>query len=706
MKISDPIRASVQVCPIISHGRSVQRHKVFSLPIKAILSGLGFLFLFGFSGHANGLQAQPFNVDRGAPKTINEGPKVINAAKPAYPPIAAARRISGKVVVGVDIDVNGMVTEAHAQSGHPILLTAARSAALRWRFNSTREDVGIRSAKLIFNFLKISSPDQEDGFSAPYQMVVRWEGAAEKRADPLPTDGSSSNNRPNKSPLAKRIVLTPVRLGRSVISALFPRSGETIQNASYAKLTHAEPPTYPAIARAAHITGKVEVQVTIKSGSVIKAEVKSSKSPFLTNPTIANIKTWQFNPDASATFRVTYSYRIEGNETLLPESPRLELDLPRSAKITAKPFKPTCSDCPWIADPAQTNQSKFSASAEIPSIPLRSSRNNLFVPQNEEETKSPAEGYKTVELDRHQDLKDSVRKAIDLPFPKDANESREQLLRFGPPATPLIAEAIRSDSKMNPIKKAFLVDVIGRITGEESDSTLISLLSDNEPHVRGLAATYLGKRRVRAAIPNLINLLNDQDVYITITYTDPASEHPVLVRDVAIESLQAVTGTVLAPQGSKEQQAQEWVRWNSTTQTELTGRFVAFDKFQGLTNPREPIQRFVVEVQKGGLFAAGQSLKVVYFAETTSMRGGAKFLGDQTLSYANTWTMKIHQPSTEKERLACRKVDNFLRAPDGSVDEDERGKPILRFRSTRLLGDITFDDLSVMPCLILDSLTH
>ncbi len=61
------------------------------------------------------------------------------------------------------------------------------------------------------------------------------------------------------------------------------------------------------------------------------------------------------------------------------------------------------------------------------------------------------------------------------------------------------------------------------------------------------------------------------------------------------------------------------------------GKFVAVDKFQGLTNPHEPIQRFVVEVQKGELFAEGQVLKVIYFAETTSIRGGAKFLGDETL---------------------------------------------------------------------------
>jgi len=42
---------------------------------------------------------------------------------------------------------------------------------------------------------------------------------------------------------------------------------------------------------------------------------------------------------------VTYVYQIEGEQTSLPENPKVELDLPRLVKVTAKPFKPTCSDC-------------------------------------------------------------------------------------------------------------------------------------------------------------------------------------------------------------------------------------------------------------------------------------------------------------------------------------------------------------------------
>ena len=48
----------------------------------------------------------------------------------------------------------------------------------------------------------------------------------------------------------------------------------------------------------------------------------------------------------------------------------------------------------------------------------------------------------------------------------------------------------------------------------------------------------------------------------------------------------------------------------------VQGRFVAVDKLQAFTNPREPRQQLIVEVLNTRLFAKGQFIRVVYFAET------------------------------------------------------------------------------------------
>ena len=130
----------------------------------------------------------------------------------------------------------------------------------------------------------------------------------------------------------------------------------------YPQLIRAEVPMYPPLARAAHVTGIVEIQVVVEKGAITDAEVKSvvieshngsvlndegtkKVGAYLSNPSLANLKTWQFQSEDRATFVVTYIFQIQGQETSLPENPKVELDLPLFVKVTARPFKPTCSDC-------------------------------------------------------------------------------------------------------------------------------------------------------------------------------------------------------------------------------------------------------------------------------------------------------------------------------------------------------------------------
>lgn len=115
----------------------------------------------------------------------------------------------------------------------------------------------------------------------------------------------------------------------------------------YPNVIHADLPLYPPLPWTAHIGGTVDIQVTVEKGSVVDAQVKSSttKNQVLLLKSVENVKTWQFRSEDHATFVVRYVYQIVGEQTPLPENPKIELDLPLLVKITAKPFKPTCSDC-------------------------------------------------------------------------------------------------------------------------------------------------------------------------------------------------------------------------------------------------------------------------------------------------------------------------------------------------------------------------
>jgi len=166
--------------------------------------------------------------------------------------------------------------------------------------------------------------------------------------------------------MSTRILITVLVLA---VSAAGQGTGNapTAETTHYPNLIHAEMPLYPPAARAAHISGTIEVQVTVENGLVSDAQVKSADiqvtdpehrtvydaaarsrvAPMLANPSLANVKTWQFQPEGRATFTVTYVYQLESDRKPLPENenPKIELDLPRLVKITARPFKPTCDDC-------------------------------------------------------------------------------------------------------------------------------------------------------------------------------------------------------------------------------------------------------------------------------------------------------------------------------------------------------------------------
>ena len=105
-------------------------------------------------------------------------------------------------------------------------------------------------------------------------------------------------------------------------------------------------PMYPPIAKAAHVTGKVAVRVTVKDGLIVQTEVLSkpavaSGGRLLESPTLENLKTWRFAADVTGAFTVTYTYEIFDTETEEPTNAKVEMLPSLDVKITARPVKPT-----------------------------------------------------------------------------------------------------------------------------------------------------------------------------------------------------------------------------------------------------------------------------------------------------------------------------------------------------------------------------
>ncbi len=115
-------------------------------------------------------------------------------------------------------------------------------------------------------------------------------------------------------------------------------SGQSTAPVRYPFLVHGDLPIYPALAKTARIIGTVHVRVTIENGEVVGTELISGH-PLLVAATIDNIKSWKFDKTVRTTFTTTFIYQLDGlsEETAEPSNPKLELELPSLAKITARP---------------------------------------------------------------------------------------------------------------------------------------------------------------------------------------------------------------------------------------------------------------------------------------------------------------------------------------------------------------------------------
>ena len=111
-------------------------------------------------------------------QTTTDGPQVVSAEAPRYPPLARATRIEGETIVKVEIDARGRVTSATKVSGSQILYDAGEKAAKAWQF-APAESNGVRTAELSFVFLEADKGERPLSNSTviyfpPYKVEVQY----------------------------------------------------------------------------------------------------------------------------------------------------------------------------------------------------------------------------------------------------------------------------------------------------------------------------------------------------------------------------------------------------------------------------------------------------------------------------------------------------------------------------------------------------
>ena len=64
--------------------------------------------------------------------------RLLNQARPVYPPLARQARVQGTVRLEAVISKEGAIEELKVLNGHPLLVQAALDAVKQWRYQPTQ----------------------------------------------------------------------------------------------------------------------------------------------------------------------------------------------------------------------------------------------------------------------------------------------------------------------------------------------------------------------------------------------------------------------------------------------------------------------------------------------------------------------------------------------------------------------------------------
>jgi TonB family protein len=141
-KHSDP-RFGETTYRLTNINRSEPAHELFEVPADYKVQGPPGPSGMGTKGPADGLSGGVLNG------------KAITLPPPEYPAVARAAKASGNVTVEITIDEEGNVISARSVSGHPLLQSAAVTAARQAKFSPTRasgQPVKVNGV-LVYNFV-------------------------------------------------------------------------------------------------------------------------------------------------------------------------------------------------------------------------------------------------------------------------------------------------------------------------------------------------------------------------------------------------------------------------------------------------------------------------------------------------------------------------------------------------------------------------
>jgi TonB family protein len=116
-----------------------------------------------------------------------DGPVLVRLAGPVYPPIARAARVSGEVLVVVQIRADGSIASVRVASGPPMLHQAAIESASHSTFTCSGCTEANHDYSVAYSFKVVDEGDCCEGYSTPSSFEHLPETPAERTTHVLVT---------------------------------------------------------------------------------------------------------------------------------------------------------------------------------------------------------------------------------------------------------------------------------------------------------------------------------------------------------------------------------------------------------------------------------------------------------------------------------------------------------------------------------------
>ena len=264
-----------------------------------------------------------------APAPQETQSNLLHSVAPIYPAEALEKHIEGDVLVDVQIDAKGNVTDARVLSGPEELRNAALQAVLQWHYSPAAMSLpATAQATVKFHIPQQGEPEMTvrssetvpQGWHGVLQ-AIRIEGLPESTRDELTgklpvhvgdsVDASmiqSLNQSVHTFDSHLNVSLAEVGPGQMVIRIYLPGKSEDRDgnaqspkirvggNIQQSKLLVKQAPIYPPEAKEQRVQGLVRLEATIGKDGRIENLVVVSGEPVLAAAAMEAVRNWQYAP--------------------------------------------------------------------------------------------------------------------------------------------------------------------------------------------------------------------------------------------------------------------------------------------------------------------------------------------------------------------------------------------------------------------------